>query len=329
MTNPTTMRGFMQKFKTPVDYIVEITREIWEDGGIDLIEGAYYSDPCPVYTPLGVSTRVADVTSGTRATLVEFPDRHLLADDVIIGEKPDGFYSSHRVRSTATHLGPGRFGPPSGRVIGMLTIADCVCRENRIVEEWLVRDQAGIARQVGLDPKLLGAEIGRSNRAQSAPGAGPLLARWADAAGLTVEGDAPLARQVMAGFKDVWGSKDLSQLSRHYDRAVRLEAPGAEVYYGLHSLEPILRGFIAAIPDGVFKLHHVIARRDPGRAPRVALRWSYAGSHTGQGRYGIPSHVPLVVLGITHVELRDEKIIAKWMLVDELSIYAQIAGARG
>ena len=83
-----------------------------------------------------------------------------MAEDVIIGDKAEGFYSSHRVRSTATHLGDGDFGPATNRPITMLAIADCLCRDNQVVEEWLVRDQAAIAIQLGLDPVAFGKALG-------------------------------------------------------------------------------------------------------------------------------------------------------------------------
>jgi predicted ester cyclase len=322
------MDGFDPKFRTPVDYIVGCTHEIWEQRGVDLIRDRYYTPDCIVRTPLGVTTNADDVIASTHATLREFPDRQLLADDVIIGAKPSGFYSSHRVRSTATHLGHGRFAPPSGRALTMLTIADCLCRENRIFEEWLVRDQAGIARQCGLDPVMLGASIGRANPS-AAPGQLALLQRWIDPNGLTIDGQSARAARLIEAWREIWNTKALDRLAQTYDRAIRLEAPGAELHYGIHMLERVLGGMLSAIPDGTFTPHHAIVAREPERPIRIAVRWSYAGRHSGHGRYGTPSNAGLAILGISHVEFRDGKIINEWMLVDELSIHAQIAVAKG
>jgi predicted ester cyclase len=323
------MTGFAQKFRTPEEYITDITYEIWEGGGLRLIESDYYAAVCPVYTPLGVSHTAQEVTASTRATLAEFPDRNLLADDIIIGAKTPGFYSSHRVRSVATHLGPGRFAPPSGRSLTMLTIADCVCRDNQIVEEWLVRDQAGIARQVGRDPRLLGYELGRTHPAAAAPGVEALLARWADARGQTVDGDTTLAAMVLSALSAVWGAKEAGAIERYYDRSARLEAPGSELHYGVYAIRHLIDSMIAAIPDGTFAAQHIIATRAPDRTPRVAVRWTYSGLHSGSGRYGSPTFLPLALLGISHFEILDGRIKSEWMLVDELSIYAQIGGGRG
>jgi predicted ester cyclase len=144
------MKGFDAEFTDLDHYIRVITDRIWEGRRIDDIR-RYYSDDCAVETPSSVSIGVQPVIDGTRATLLAFPDRRLLAEDVIAsGDDMAGYLSSHRIFSPMTHAGAGVFGAPTGRVVCARTIADCVCINNRIVHEWLVRDQAAIARQIGL-----------------------------------------------------------------------------------------------------------------------------------------------------------------------------------
>ena len=129
------MRGFAAEFRDLDHYIRVITDRIWEGRRIDDIR-TYYSDPCIVETPMSVSTTVEDVISGTRATLAMFPDRRLLAEDVIqSGDDAHGFLSSHRIISPMTHLGDGSFGHATGARIHARTIADCVCKDNRIIHE--------------------------------------------------------------------------------------------------------------------------------------------------------------------------------------------------
>ena len=329
MSKSNLMAGFDPKFKTPEEYILGCTYEIWEERGVGLITDSYYSADCVLKTPLGVSNTADAVVAGTFATLAEFPDRQALGEDMIIGLQNVGFYSSHRVRTSATHLGSGRFGHATGKALNMLTIADCVCRENRIVDEWLVRNQAGIARQLGIDPVQFGAELGRAHPAAAAPGSAALLDRWADAKGLTIEGDKAIAKSVIDAWSAIWNGKNLRTMRDTYDRAVRFEAPTGELHYGVSNLDRVLITMLSSIPDGTFKAHHAIAIRAPDRPVRVAVRWSYAGKHAGHGRYGAASGADLVLLGISHVELRDGRIINEWMTLDELSVYAQIAVAKG
>ena len=50
--------------------------------------------------------------------------------------------SSHRILSTATHAGDGVYGKATGTKLRYRIIADCHARNNRIDDEWLIRDQS-------------------------------------------------------------------------------------------------------------------------------------------------------------------------------------------
>ena len=86
------MKGFSDEFQSPEHYIIDITYRIWEERGLERIRD-WYSDDCPVKTPMSFSVGVDPVIAGTQATLDEFPDRHLLADDVIIGDWDDEVFT--------------------------------------------------------------------------------------------------------------------------------------------------------------------------------------------------------------------------------------------
>lgn len=318
------MEGFASEFHNPEHYILDITYRIWEMRGVERIRDWYAAD-CVVRTPHGVSTSADDAINGTYATLKEFPDRQLLADDIIIGLKNPGFYSSHRVRSTATHLGSGAFGQATGKAIGMLTVADCLCQDNRIVEEWLVRDQSSMALQLGLDPVALGRSMGLAKPAEYATGNDAMVERWKDPQGLTVIGDGIIAQIAIQALETVWKDHDWTALALHRDRALRFEGPSGALTYGFDRMQQVVEGIVQSIPDGTFSIHHVIVKQDESRPVRVAVRWSYSGTHGGAGRYGKPSGHPLAILAISQFELRDGKIINEWMLMDELAIHAQLA----
>jgi predicted ester cyclase len=323
------MEGFSPEFRDPEHYIIDITYRIWEERGIDLIR-QWYAPDCLVRTPHGLTDSVEPVVAGTAATLEEFPDRQLLPEDIIIGLKEKGFHSSHRVRSTATHRGDGSFGKATGKAITMLTIADCLCLENMIVEEWLVRDQAAMALQLGLDPVAFGTSLGKAAPEKYALPGKVLEARWADPQGFRIEGDEQPARKLIGKLEELWGAGTeaarLSAARDSHDRALRFEGPGGLLSYGREPMTAAVAGITASIPDGQFKVHHAITRRDEESPVRIALRWSYSGTHEGEGRYGKPTSCPLTVLGASHFELRKGKVINEWMLLDDLAMWAQISG---
>ena len=78
----------------------------------------------------------------------------MLGEDVIWnGDDKNGYHSSHRILSKGTHLGEGFYGKPSGKKIYYRVIADCACRDNQVYDEWIVRDQGAMVRQIGYSPE--------------------------------------------------------------------------------------------------------------------------------------------------------------------------------
>ena len=110
------MKGFDGNFTDLPDYILKITYQIWEDKDVESIR-KYYSEDIPLRTPDGVIYGSDTVVKATYATLNEFPDRQLLAEDVIwIGNDNDEFLSSHRIFSIATHQNDGVYGKATGKI---------------------------------------------------------------------------------------------------------------------------------------------------------------------------------------------------------------------
>lgn len=318
------MQNFSAEFETPEQYIIDITYKIWEERGIGRIHDWYAAD-CPVVTPHGVENRVEDVIDHTLSTMHLFPNRDILAEDVIIGDKPEGFLSSHRARSVGRHLGEGYYGPATNRPIVTLAIADCLCKDNQVVAEWLLGDQARNAIQLGIDPVSFGKEKGVQKPEAYAVGNEAMRQRWSDPQGLTVIGGNDIANNISDTYSALWNGKKLNRMDEKYDRAVRFEGPAGLVTYGRTRTGNVFSSIIASIPDGRYEPHHIIVRQEEERATRVALRWSYCGTHSGVGRYGKPTGTPVAILGITHFELRDGFIVNEWLLIDEIAMYAQMA----
>ena len=324
--------GFDPEFTDIPDYIVKITERIWEGRGIGLIRDWYAAD-CRVHGTGGPSVGAEATVRGTLDTLRVLPDRRLLPEDVIWSEDTPGtFLSSHRLICPGHHRGDGPLGPATGRPVAVRAIADCLCRGNQVVEEWLVRDGAGLVRQIGGNV----TEVAARQAAAAAEG-GAQEWQAEPAARLRRDGalmppvlhDHPAARLVRDSWTALWHA-DLQVVAERYHPACSFHLPGFETRYGREGVWSAMFEYLSAFPDARMVVEHSIARDDPGLPVRVATRWWMTGTHAGGGaRFGAPTNATVLLLGINHAHVVDGRIREEWMLVDELAVHVQLARARG
>jgi len=322
------MQGFDAKFQDFPDYIIGITKEIWEDRGIATLHH-YYSDDIVVRSPASVVLGNQNVIGATMATLAEFPDRQLLGEDVIWSGTPEeGMLSSHRIISTATHMADGVYGKATGKQLRYRILADCHAINNQINDEWLIRDQGAIVRQMGWDPKeyaanLIEAEGGPANCVKP----------------LTLLTDQP-GPYKGHGNDNAWGQRyadilhrimgaDITAIEAEYDRAVQSEYVGGVTGHGWEAVDRFWMGLRASFPNAEFKIEHQIGRDDPMMPPRAAIRWSLWGKHDSWGSFGAPTGAEVYVLGISHADfgalINDQpKVRREYTLFDETSVWKQI-----
>ncbi|WP_299676660.1 nuclear transport factor 2 family protein [uncultured Roseobacter sp.] len=317
------MKGFDPKFRDFPDYIIGITKEIWEDRGIATLH-QYYSDDIVVRSPASVVLGNANVIGATMATLAEFPDRTLFGEDVIWSGTPEeGMLSSHRLLSTATHAHDGVYGTATGKKLTYRILADCHAINNQINDEWLIRDQGAIVRQLGVEPKAYAADL-------IAAEGGP----EACVPPLTPATDQP-GPYKGRGNDNEWGAKyadilsrimgaDMAAIPAEYDRACHVEYPGGMTGHSHGDVDQFWMGLRASFPDATFQIDHQIGRDDPLMPPRAALRWSLHGRHSGWGRFGAPTGAEVYLLGISHAEFGPWGLRREYVIFDETTIWKQI-----
>ena len=317
------MRDFNQRFNDAPSYILGITKEIWEDRNVESLR-EYYTVDIPVRSPDGYVVGSEVVISATQATLNEFPDRQLLGEDVIWSDDGrEGFFSSHRIFSTATHLGDGVFGEATGTHLRYRVIADCAARANQIYDEWLVRDLGAIVRQLGFTPEMFAArQIEAEGGAKLA--SLPLMSQSEPPAVYLGKGnDHPSGHQYVKGLEQLITDDDVD-VTVIYDRAVHIEQPGGHVGHGWADVASFWAGIRTSLPTAEFRAHHVIGRQDDGLGIRAAVRWSITGTHDGPGHFGKPSGAPVHVMGISHAEYGPWGLRREFVLFDEVAVWKQI-----
>ncbi|MDW4499324.1 ester cyclase [Sulfitobacter sp. D35] len=305
------------------DYIIGITKEIWEDRGVETLN-RYYAPDIPVRSPMGIQRGNKDVIASTMATINEFPDRELFAEDVIWSNDPEhGHLSSHRLLTRATHTRDGQFGKATGKPWVVHVIADCAAKDETIYDEWLVRDYGGIVRQLGMKPRSFARQM------------------------IAAEGGVEEARKPFLPENDVdggyhgrgneneWGARYADSLTRimnhdfnhilaDYDRAVIGEYAGAQHAIGREAVSAFWLGLRASFPSARFEIHHQIGMDGDMLSPRAAIRWSLDGTHDGWGSFGRPTGARVHVMGMCHAEYGPWGLRREYALYDEIAIWKQI-----
>jgi len=317
------MKGFDERWKDFPDYIIGITKEIWEDRGIATLH-RYYSPDIVVRSPPSVTVGNQGVIASTMAVLAEFPDRTLFGEDVIWSGDPDrGMLSSHRILSTATHQGDGVFGKATGRKLTYRIIADCHALNNQINDEWLIRDQGAIVRQMGIDPKAFAIDlIEREGGPESCTR--PLTPANDRPGPYTGRGNDNEWGQAYADILSRIMAADLTVIPKEYDRGCHLEYPGGKTAHSHDAADRFWIGLRASFPDAQFTIDHQIGRNDDMLPPRAALRWSLYGKHDGWGTFGPPTGAEVYILGACHAEFGPWGLRREYVVYDETSVWKQI-----
>lgn len=324
--------GYEPGYRDFVDYIIRCTHRIWEAKNVGLCR-THYSADCAIHTLAGPVTGVEAVVQNTITTLGATPDRLLIGEDVIWSDDGDGhLYSSHRIVSRSTHMGDDPLlGAATMVSNGVMTIADCLCRENRIVEEWLVRDNLRGVLQVGGDPwavaRAQAAADQAGDRSRHDWRATRIAATRAGEDVAILDGHpaaGPAAMLAKAWRDDLFGE------------AAALLSPAAEVRWatnrhgwGRGYWVGCLTQIRGALHDVAYRLEHIAARPLPGGDVAVALRWALTGTHKGNGLWGWATGRELLVSAVSHYRLRGGLIVEDITVFDELAVLRQVAGGLG
>ncbi|WP_019390946.1 ester cyclase [Priestia filamentosa] len=324
------MNGFDPIYNNIVDYIVKITRQIWKEKDIGLIYDTY-STSVSVHKGLVNSHGVNEVISGTLQTLHAFPDRKGLGWSVIwSGDDESGFFTSHRGRSVATHLGDSNlYGPATGKKVVFRTSADCMILNNKIYEEWLVMDTYHLVQQLGLDPVVIAKKIAKSTQ-KLAPSIQFGLNETAET-GLPPKIFTPSSDEFEIGefiqlvFNRIWARRSFNFVKEYYEENAVVHYVCNKDVIGVSEIQGMFISLFSSVPNAKVILERVTCnRRGSDSDWDVAVRWRIQGMHEGSGYFGNPSGKAIDIAGISHYKIINEKISEEWLLFDGMEVLRQI-----
>ena len=318
--------GFDDKYVNIVDYILKITEEIWEQRALWVIYETYDVNAI-IHSGAGTICGAEEVVKGTLKTLFSFPDRKMDGEAVIWSEAGvNHFYSSHHIHSVATNLGATDYGDATGKKVTFRTMADCLITKNKIVEEWLVRDNLHLVEQLGFDP------VEMAKRDQTYKGTKKSfflnglsensIDNQLDALDLGKPGEL-----ILSLFEHVWKPRDFQRLTDYYRSNSTIHAICDEDLHGPSSLKSYLEQLFASFPQATVQIQRVTCNEKPDEI-EVAARWEVRGVHSGNGFFSPASGEHIIMLGISQFIIKDGKIIEEWMVFDGFDVLCQIhAGA--
>lgn len=323
------LEGFDYQYRDFVDYIMKITHNIWEEKGIGVIYDTYHNNVtmhCGSFNLVGIK----DVISNTLQTLHAFPDRRLIGQNVIwSGHGANGFLSSHRVMSTATNLGDSNFGPATRRKINFRTVIDCAVSNNRIYEEWLVRDNLWIVNQLGLDPHEVAKNMAESSKDK--------ISKLQVTYGIceSMEGqfmpDRYIAKDDSAGeimlemLSSIYNYKYINLVKQYYHNNAVVHFICDKDLNGYDEIQGMFISLLASIPNGSYEVERVTCnKRDGDDGYDISVRWRLRGIHEGMGFFGKPSGKHIEIMGINHYHLLNNKVKEEWITFDGMDILKQI-----
>ena len=317
------MKGFDKKYVDFPDYILKITKQIWEGKDVESI-GKFYTDNIPVRSPFGITYGNKTVIEATYNTLKEFPNRQLLGEDVIWNGNDDiGYHSSHRILSKGTHLGDGFYGKPTGKDIFYRVIADCACKDNQVYDEWIVRDQGAMVRQIGHSPKefaqiMIDKEGGVANAKKLFDKSEVKPSDYHPEDVRINSAGEKYSKILNSVFAENYDFSD-------YNRASSIYWPGNKLGHGREDVAKFWNSLKSIFTKIKFSIEHVGYLDEPNKNPRASIRWFLEGKHSNNSDdYGKKTNSKLFIMGINHVELNKDGIIREWVLFDEVAIWKQI-----
>lgn len=327
------MRGFEETYRNIIDYIVRITYRIWEDRDVEYI-GDTYSTNSEVFDDYGLQLGCQKIIADTHHTTGAFSDIKLIADEIVwAGDDETGYHTSHRTIIRGTNDGDSKYGPATNKTIDVLVIANCVALENEIFLEHVLYNNSSMLQQLGHDLDKLAPQLAAS----PFPGWPRDAAVWDSLRNSTRPQRSISIAQPIDGFDvdqfaraamdALWNQADYGALNQLYASDFAFEGPTNRKFTGVGLYKDLHQQLRHAFPDLQHQVDEVYWMGNENEGFLTSERWSAEGTHTGPGMYGEPTNKAVQIWGITQHHIIDGKIIAEWMLFNELDLMMQLAAS--
>jgi len=206
------------------------------------------------------------------------------------------------------------------------------------LEEWLVRDEWAVLQHLGLDPYKIAADLADASPVlggamQAGGNSGAFAGHITDPARHGISGARPHRHEaecamVLAMFGEVWNQRLFNRVPAYFDRQIVCNSVRLKRVQGIDPYQIELINLLATFPDFKLEVRDIAVLDGPELGLRIAVIWLLRGTYSGVPTYGPITRTPVNVLGASHFEMRDGKILREWRIFDEIAILAQIHAGR-
>jgi steroid delta-isomerase-like uncharacterized protein len=208
------------------------------------------------------------------------------------------------VRDTIRGVHRGTFAgvPATGKSVQVNRLAFYHVRDSRIVEHWAQIDMLGLLQQLGAIP---GAPT-RTPAEHLAPVGGAT----------STDSSKHLVRRL---FEQGLSPGDMGVVAELVAADLRLYGAPSELPPGRAGLEALLGVFRAGFPDYTDTVDELIGEDD-----RVAVRWTFSGTHTGAFQGIAPTRRVVRLGGMSFFRVADNQVVDDWTQMDMFGLMQQI-----
>ncbi|WP_306316785.1 MULTISPECIES: ester cyclase [unclassified Streptomyces] len=313
-----------QPYNDPDEFIREVTDRIWVARDIDHIVENYEPDSI-VHASLGTVVGRDGVIEGSTMRMAAVPGHIGQAEDVVWEARgDDAFLSSHLVFSADEHLHDGR-----NIRVRKRTIANCLYRRGRMVEEWVVRDDLADCLQLGIDPDEAARERQFQGYTGSMTEAPPKDVLLEGVSGPRPDDFRPECEMVLDFIEQVWSQRQLNKVNDFMSRDLFLHTIGDRTVIRPERYQADLLEMVGPFPDARFSVLDVQAHHAERYAGlRIAVTWTMNGTYRGTPTFGPLTGKPVTVMGVSQFLIQDGRIVKEVRVYDEISLRAQINAGR-
>ena len=312
-------------YADPDEFIREVTDRIWVARDIDHIR-ENYEPGAVVHGGLGTVVGSEAVVVGTTMRQAAAPDHVGQAEDVVWEARGDeAFLSSHLVLASDPEVVGGR-----RRRVRTRSIACCLYRRGRMVEEWVVRDELARTLQRGLDPDQAGRAVAFAGFSGSMLEPPPADVLAVGDSGARPHEHRAECEMVLEMVDTVWNRRDLAALPRFFDRDLFLHGVGDVTHTRPAGYQEELLRLVSPFPGARFAVRDVATHRGERYGGlRVAITWTLTGAYDGVAAFGPPTGAPVTLLGASQLLVHGGRIVREVRVYDEIALRAQINADRG